>query len=225
MPEWWTYSPSDFVMYSAGVYARMVARYHRDLWPLQLAAITAGVTGTILLWRRPAWYPRAMLLGLAAAWLWIAWAFHLQRFAVFNWPARWFAAAFALQAALLGAQAAQRVAITPRTRGTFVVALFAFAVFIEPFAGLLGGRELLQLELFGMTPDPTVVATIAMLLSLERVPRLLLVVPVAWSVVSALTWSVLGAPEWFVLAGAVAVALAGLLRPRPREDLAARQGT
>jgi len=43
MSEWWTYSLSDFLMFSPAVYARMVERYHRELWPLPWVLLGVGL--------------------------------------------------------------------------------------------------------------------------------------------------------------------------------------
>jgi hypothetical protein len=218
MPEWWTYSPTDFVMFSASVYYRMVARYHQAVWPLQLATVAAGVWMLLTLRRPAGWAWRAALAVLAIVWVWVAWAFHLERYAEFNWPARWFAGAFAIQGVLLTGFAVLgtrdvRAGWAPAagSRGVVAVALFGFALFAEPLVGLLAGRGVLQLELFGVTADPTAVATTALLLSRVRVPRVLFVIPLAWCVVSALTLWVLGSPEAVVLAGAAMLGFGGLV--------------
>ena len=43
MSEWWTYSLSDFLMFSARSYWRLTELYNRDVWPAQLVALAAGV--------------------------------------------------------------------------------------------------------------------------------------------------------------------------------------
>ena len=42
MSEWWTYGLSDFLMFSPDTYWRLVERYNRALWPLQLGVVAAG---------------------------------------------------------------------------------------------------------------------------------------------------------------------------------------
>ena len=39
MTEWWTYRPSDFLMFAPETYWRLVERYNLDVWPLQLLAL------------------------------------------------------------------------------------------------------------------------------------------------------------------------------------------
>jgi hypothetical protein len=219
MPEWWTYSPADFVMFSAQVYYRMFARYNAGIWPLQLATLAAGGWVLRTLRRRASWEGRAALLVLAACWLWIAWAFHLQRYAEFNWPARGFAAGFALEGVLLAAFALRGDGISPPAsgrRGALAVVLFAFALVGMPLVGWVARREVLQLELVGVAPDPTAVATIAFLLSAERAPRALAIIPIAGCVASALTLWVLGSPEAAILALVALLTVAATFRRRRR---------
>jgi hypothetical protein len=168
--EWWTYTLSDFLMFSPRTWWRMVDAYNRDWWPLHLAALAAG---TAAVWRY-----RVAPYVLAAAWLWVAWAFHWERHAGINLSGPWFAGAFVLQAALLLAAPAQRA---PRLGVAVAVAGLA----IYPLLGPATGRPM---EVFGLMPDPTALVTLGL------VRRWWLrVVPAASLVASGLThWAMAG---------------------------------
>ena len=89
MSEWWTYRLSDFLLFSPRTYWRLFELYNLAIWPAQLAAVGFGLAIAVA---SPGAAPRrcarrAAAL-LAACWLWIAWAFHLQRYATINWAAR-----------------------------------------------------------------------------------------------------------------------------------------
>jgi hypothetical protein len=43
MSEWWTYSLSDLLMFSARTYYRLFELYNLAIWPAQLLAGTLGV--------------------------------------------------------------------------------------------------------------------------------------------------------------------------------------
>lgn len=166
MSEWWTYTLSDFLMFSPRTYWRMVALYNRDFWPLHVPLLAAGLlglwlahTGTVRAWR-------PSLLGLAAAWAWVGWAFLWQRYAAINWAAQYVAAAFAVQAVLLAGMALRPGPPVPgpgagaRSLG----ALLAAAGLLYPLLGLAMGRPWDEAEAFGMAPEPTALFTLGLLL-------------------------------------------------------------
>ena len=75
MPEWWTYAPGDFLMYSPRVYARLLAAYQRDLWPAQAGALALAVAVAALVRSRVAWRGRAVSAILAAGWAFAGYRF------------------------------------------------------------------------------------------------------------------------------------------------------
>lgn len=184
MSEWWTYRLSDFLMFSPAIYWRLVERYNREAWPLQLLTIAAGAW---LIWlaasRRPG-AQRIIAAVLAAAWLWTGWAFHWQRYAPINWAAEYLAWAFAAQGALLLAAALSDRGHASASTGKRVrlagLTVAAVGVLLYPFTGLLAGRPLAQAEVFGLMPDPTALATLALVLaSGMRYRRWLAIIPAA----------------------------------------------
>jgi len=149
---------------------------------------------------------------LAACWTWVAWAFLDRRYAQINWVATDFAVAFAAEAALLIVFAVVGNRLVPDRavglRFPIAMALVAMTVVAYPVLAKLDGRTLATAETFGVTPDPTVLAT-ALALSVARtqVRWLLLVVPLSWcAVTGALLWA-MHAVEAYVV---TAVALAAL---------------
>lgn len=172
MSEWWTYRIGDFLMFSRETYARLFERYNREVWPLHLLALTLGIVILVLAWRRRG--GRATGAILAIAWLWVAWAFHLRRYSTIHLAATYFAAAFVVEAVLL-----LSIPLVLSTR-RFGLALFAFALVVPPL--------LPRHELFAMTPDPTALATIGIVLcAAGRLRLLLLVIPLLWCAISAAT--------------------------------------
>jgi hypothetical protein len=168
MSEWWTYQLSDFLMFSPEIYWRLVERYNRDVWPLQLLAL---VSGCVLLWLAAVPRPSAQRITavvLAAAWLWTGWAFAWQRYATINWAAQYLAIAFGVEAVLLVIAAVfvdnaeQRQPRNPAVRHVALGAA-AFGVLLYPLAGLPFGRPTAQAEVFGLMPDPTALTTLGLL--------------------------------------------------------------
>jgi hypothetical protein len=190
MSEWWTYRLSDFLMFSPEVYWRLVERYNRDVWPLQLLALAAA---GLLLWlaRAPrARAQRVIALVLAAAWLWTGWAFHRQRYASINWAAEYLALGFAVQAALLLAMAllgARRESVQAGSVARRIG--FAAAVcgaLLYPLAGLPFGRPIAQAEVFAVMPDPTALTTLGLLFASNMRWRAWLAIIPALSLVAGL---------------------------------------
>ena len=52
MSEWWTYAPSDFLMFSPRVYYRLFEFYNRSFWPVAVVSLSLGI-GMFLLLLRP----------------------------------------------------------------------------------------------------------------------------------------------------------------------------
>ena len=98
MAEWWTYSLSDFLLFSPRTYYRLFELYNRAIWPMQLVALALGAAILGLLRVGAAWQGRAVAVLLAACWAFVAWAFLLERYSTINWAASYFAVAFLLEA-------------------------------------------------------------------------------------------------------------------------------
>ena len=67
MTEWWTYRPSDFLLFSPRTYHRLFELYNEWLWPAQPLVTLFWLLLWVALWRGIAWAPRVALLVIAAA--------------------------------------------------------------------------------------------------------------------------------------------------------------
>lgn len=221
MSEWWSYRPSDFLLFAPRAYYRLVETYNVESWPWQAVAIAAALALIALAWRRAQHAGRVVALVLAFAWGAVAWRFHWDRYATINWAAMYFAGAFALQAALLAFTAlvgGLDYGGTSRRRRYAGLALIVAALAVLPFAALAAGRPWRQLEVAGLSPDPTAIFTLGLLLIARRAHLALYVVPVLWCLASGLTLWTMKAPDAFipVLAALVAAAAVVSLRLRDR---------
>jgi hypothetical protein len=189
MSEWWTYRLTSFLLFSPRTYHRLFELYNIAIWPAQLAGAAIGLAIVALLIGHRAHRDRIIAGLLAVCWLWVAWAFLYQRYAQINWAATWFAAAFAFEALLLGVFAGRIVFSPPRGTGFWIaVALIAMAVVGYPLLAPLVGRPWTTAETFGVTPDPTAIATVATLVLVRGRDRwLLLIVPLLWCAITAAT--------------------------------------
>ena len=75
------------------------------------------------------------------------------------------------------------------------VGLVLFALVVQPLIGPLVGRDWKQAEIFGVTPDPTVLATLGILLTVnKRPPWGLMIIPLIWCILSGATLWTMGSP-------------------------------
>src|SRR5215207_6784528 len=160
MPEWWTYSLSDFLLFSPRTYYRLIERYNLALWPAHLLTFALGVMIAVLLRRSTPARSRAIAAILAALWAWVGGAFVATRYATINWAAVWLAWLFAVEVLLLGwlgaATGRLRFAWEKDARSRFGFALFVASLWLYPLLALAFGRGWAQSELFGIAVDPTV---------------------------------------------------------------------
>lgn len=224
MDDLLTYSLSDFLLFSPETYFRLFELHNAAIWPAQLMTLALGIAILALLRRPGVRQGRAIAGVLAACWLWVAYAFHLNRYATINWAAGYAAAAFALQALLLAWTGVVRGRLVFHFAGNIAgmtgVGLFLFGLAIQPLLGPLVGRSWRGVELFGAAPDPTVIATLGLLTTADRVPLGLLAVPALWCVVGGATLWAMGASDALVLPLAAVVSLVLAVRktvagPRP----------
>ena len=219
MSEWWTYSLSDFLMFSSRSYYRLIESYNAAIWPAHLLALVAGLVVIVAIARPRQHLQRSAALVLAAAWGWVAWAYHLERYAEINTAAPYFAAAFAVQAPLLcwlayrpgnAAPAPQRVAL----------GMTGLAIFAYPLLALARDNGTWrQAEVFGIVPDPIVATTLGMLLA-WRAPAIFWLIPVLWCLVSGATLMELKIGHaWLLPALALTAVLARVMGSKKSRDL------
>jgi hypothetical protein len=227
MSEWWTYRLTSFLLFSPRTYHRLFELYNVAIWPLQLLGIAMGLAILALLMSQLKHEGRIVAGLLAVAWLWVAWAFLYDRYSQINWVAPWFAAAFALQALLLIVLGVMgRIEFEPARGARFAVALamVAIAVVGYPMLAPLFGRPWTTAEVFGMSPDPTAIATLAALALLRGAIRwLLIAIPLLACVLGTLTQRAMGEPEALVVAAAALVGVALASRRSAPTSIARRR--
>ncbi len=202
MTEWWTYSLSDLLMFSARTYYRLMELYNAAIWPGQLIAVAAGLMLLACAWQGGVRRTRIVAVILAACWLWVASAFHGARYASINSAADYFAIGFVIQSVLLLWQGWTQGRLSlqpPRTLIDWIgPGLCGFAVLLYPLIALASGRPWQQMEWFGVMPDPTALATLGILLWSSRVCWLLLPLPLLWCAISGATLATMHAPDFWL---------------------------
>lgn len=212
MSEWWTYTLSDFLMFSQRSYYRLIVLYNETVWPAHLLALVAGLAVIGCIARPGARTRRIALLVLAVAWGWVAWAYHLERYADINTAGPWFALAFGVQAVMLCFMALRSHGAAPAgMQKQVALGLTGLAVIAYPLLALGSGRGWNQAEVFGIAPDPTAIAMLGVLLACRAHPVAWLI-PLAWCAVSGATLMELRVGyAWLLPTFAILAVAAGLL--------------
>jgi hypothetical protein len=194
MDAWWSYRPSDLLMFSPAIYWRLFESLNRQAWPFLAALLALGAVVGVW-WARTtgsvqtrgaasagsaqaihdarAGSARGAAALMALAWLGVAWTFFGQLFAPINSAAETFAGMFLVQAfgfGLLALSPGLRWASRLNLRTVCGLALGAWAVIGHPALAVVFGRPTLQAEWLGLAPDPTALAALALLLLLDA-PR------------------------------------------------------
>jgi len=193
------------------------ARYNEAVWPAQivLSALALGAVGLAL--RSRLWSDRAVGGVLGLLWVWMGVAYHWTFFRAINPAATVFAGLFVLEGIVLLAWGAVlhelrfRTSLTVRDLVGALLLVFALAVY--PLLGHAAGHRYPAIPTFGL-PCPTTIFTLGLLLWAEPpVPRLLLLIPLAWSAIGASAAVQLGV--WEDLGLVVAGVHTGLLTLAP----------
>ncbi len=218
MSEWWTYRPTDFLMFSPRAYWRLFELHHAQWWPLHAVLGAAAVALVLALASGKRWplVWRLGGLGLAASTGWVAWTFVWQCYVPINWGAGAVAVALALAAVLvLGLIAQPRSALAPsrtlsRLRWRVGLGLIAGAALLYPGVALIAGRPWTQGEWVGAAVDPTVLALLGWLLCAVPLTPLARIfwwasalTALALGLASAATLATMGAMEAWLLSGAL----------------------
>lgn len=223
MSEWWTYSLSDMLLFSPRVYYRLFELHNHSLWPAQLLTVAAGFGMVFALTRPNIVRTRLTFVVLGIIWIWVGWAFFWVRYATINWAAPYVAPAYALEGLMLIAAGLLKKQFSFSSAAAFprkaAIVLLAAILVGYPLIAPAIGRSWSAAEVFGIAPDPTALATLAVLAASPKGGRLvLMVIPLLWIVISTATLWTLQSPEYWIapLAAVLALAIACLrVEPRP----------
>ncbi len=200
--------------------------YNTAVWPIQIVAYLAGLAVVVALLRPSSPGNRFVACTLAAMWIWTGVAYHGLFFARINPAAVAFGALFVVQGVLffIAGVAQRRLAFGRSTGFTPVLGwvLVAYAAVLYPLLGQLTGHVYPAQPTFGITPCPVTLFSFGvLLLTVAPVPRWLLVIPLAWSLLGGSAAFMLGVPQdWPLLFSGLTVVLL-VLRDRRRAGTAA----
>ena len=198
--------------YTAEVLSILFEQYNRAIWPAQIIALAIGIALIALAFRPIRGGGRVIGLGLAAAWAWTGWVFHLGYLAPMDFSAPVYGAAFLLQAALLAWTLGIRRGVTFRfnadAAGLAGACFLAYGMIAYPAIAGFAADGWTSARLFGVAPGPTAMVTLGLLLMTKgRTPLHLTIVPLLWCLAGGATAWFLGVAEDLMLLPAAIVAL------------------
>jgi hypothetical protein len=198
--------------------------YNNTVWPAQLVLLALAVLAVLFIALRRPWSGVAVSGILALLWVWLGAAYHLAFFARIN-PVAYGFGALSIVGGLLFAwhgvfRRRLEFAFTRSLRTGLGVALIAFALLVYPVWATFSGHAYPELPTFGL-PCPTTIFTIGLLaLSTGSSLRVVLTVPILWSLVGSQAAFLLDVKPDFGLIAAGAVAIGLVLWPERAQKTA-----
>lgn len=203
--------------FTAEILESLVGRYMLAVWPLPVVAPALALLAALLAFRPSPYGGRAVAAVLAAAWGGVGIDFQIKTAGTIDFLAPAYGVAFLVQSALLiwAGLLRDRLPVGPPrdAAGWLGVAACAMAIAGYPLLALATGKAWPALPVVGVTPDPTVMLTVGLLLAgSARPPLYLLAIPALWALVAGAQGWMLGTPERLVLPLVTAVALVAASR-------------
>jgi Family of unknown function (DUF6064) len=200
--------------FTADVLFSSFEAYNRALWPLPILAFVLALAAILLTLIPVRGGDRTIGALLAAAWLWVGLRYHIMHHAAIDFSAPLYGVFFVFQGLLLAWTGAVRGKLAFRFRAdlpSWVGLLLALAATVAwPLADGLISAGLPSVRLVGLTPTPTAVFALGLLLLIDgRTPLYLAVIPLLWTLVGGATAWVLAIPQdlFLPLAGLAALVL------------------
>jgi len=210
--------------YTIEVYFASMAAYNAGVFPAALIGLLVFVAALALVLRPPAGRAdasgRIVALVLAAAWIWVGAVHQRGLMGQLDFMAPLYGIAWIAEGAglfLMGT-------VLGRLRFAFIANAAAWAGLVLALLGLLGyplavlllGHGWQALPVAGTAPHPTAIATAGFLLLAAAASRRiilvpLLVIPLAWGAVAAVSAHLLAFPLAYTVTASVLIALAGAI--------------
>jgi hypothetical protein len=192
------------------------------VWPVRVVLLLMALSALVTTWLRRRWSGVAVSAILNILWSWLALGYHFAFFARINPAAYVFAGVSLLGAGLFlwfGVVLRQVQFTLGRSSRTGAgVVLVAFALVVYPVWATAAGHTYPELPTFGL-PCPTTIFTVGVL-AFSHGPRarILLIVPLLWSLVGSQAALLLDVKPDLGLLAAAAVAAALLFLPGPAPE-------
>ena len=195
--------------------------YNQAVWPVQWVWLAVAVAALVVVRGGTRRGTRAMLLVLAALWLWMGVVYHGVFFRRINPAAAFFAGLFIAQALLLVVYALRGGAVIrpdaswPGKLGWSIV---AYGLVVYPVVGAALGHRYPASPTFGL-PCPTTLYTLGVLIWMRPLQWRLALIPLGWAVIGTVAALQLGVREDLGLAVAALGVTAVLITSRRAADV------
>ena len=178
-------------------------QYNISVWPAQIVLNILAIVAIILIYSKFRFSDKSITIILCILWAWTGVAYHYMHFSKINPASKLFGTLVLIQAFLFffyGAIQNKIVFSVNADLKTIIgIGLILYALLIYPALGRVFGHKYPYSPTFG-APCPTTIFTIGMLFMITRpFPRLLLVIPILWSIVGGSAAIVLQIREDFGL--------------------------
>jgi hypothetical protein len=190
--------------------------YNEAIWPAQVLAAALGAVALVLLFSNRAWTSRVIASILALFWVFTGIGYHWMFFSTINPAARLFGGLFVVAALVFFVEGTIRnrirFAMSGDLRSSAALLLLAYAFVVYPILGLTVTHPYPETPLFGVTPCPTTIFTLGLLLVARHPqPVLLAAVPMLWAGIGGSAAFLMGVPQDGGLIVAALAWLAGWL--------------
>ena len=168
-------------------FLRVFEKYNQTIFPMQFVLTLVGIVAVGLVVSRKSFANKTISGLLGFLWLWAGIVYHLTFFTKISPPAYVFGALFVFQGWLFLYEGVVRNRLSFRASQKFYGFLGAifitYALVIYPLIGYALGRTFPASPTFG-TPCQTTIFTFGLLLWTDKkIPLILLIVPILWSIV------------------------------------------
>jgi hypothetical protein len=197
--------------------------YNTTVYPLQVLFVLLAAIVIYLTLMKAKGNGKSILVVLAVFWFWMGAVYHIGFFSSINKAAYGFGALFIFQGILLLTHASKAPSFSFQKNISTLIStvLLVYALIVYPLLGYIAGHGYPYAPTFGL-PCPTTIFTLAVfLLTVNRMPAYLIVIPLLWTVIGFSAAFTLGIYEdaMLVVSG-LALAVLNFRKPkiRPAEN-------
>lgn len=214
--------PAMKIPFTSSEFLNVFERYNEAVWPLQVVFFALAIFVALSILRKGLYTNIIAFSFLGFFWIWMGVVYHLIFFSEINQAATGFGLAFIAQGLLFlffGAyQQKIKLELTRDGSGVLALIFIAYALIFYPLLGLFLGHAYPAAPTFGV-PCPTTIFTFGiLLLSKERIPWYIVIIPFLWSLIGFSAAVNLSIPQdiGLVIAGVVSTLIVVLFKPRRR---------